>query len=68
MSVKCPVCDTPFEKMIQLELFQSIICSKCGLELEVISINPLKLANLLDYKYDPSRIKIRRWKNSLKTI
>ena len=64
MASKCPVCDAPIEKKDQLMLYQSVTCSKCGLELEVISINPLKLVHLLDYKYDPSRIKTHHWKKS----
>ncbi len=57
MTELCPVCKSRLDLENPLRINQSIICSNCGLELEVIWLYPLELAKVLSYNPDPSRQK-----------
>ena len=57
MTEECPACKTHLEIKGSLEINQSIICSNCGIELEVIWLYPLELAKVLSYKPDSTRKK-----------
>lgn len=57
MTELCPVCKSRLDLENPLRINQSIICSKCGLELEVIWLYPLELAKVLSFNPDPSRQK-----------
>ena len=57
MAELCPVCKTKLDLQNPLRINQSIICSNCDLELEVIWLYPLELAKVLSYNPDPSRQK-----------
>ena len=55
MTEICPVCNAILELKNPLRINQSIICSDCGLELEVIWLYPLELAKVLSYNPDRTR-------------
>jgi lysine biosynthesis protein LysW len=38
-----------------VEINQQVVCSNCGLELEVIWLYPLELAKVINYRPDPKR-------------
>ena len=57
MTEKCPTCKTLLQLEPPLEINQTVICSNCGMELEIIWLYPLELAKVLSYNPDPSRKK-----------
>lgn len=57
MTKPCPTCNSPLELKSPLEINQSVICSSCGLELEVIWLYPLELAKVATYNPDPTKRK-----------
>jgi len=50
MAVVCPECDTPIP--VDLEEGETVQCDECGLELEVVSVDPLELAPIDIVGYD----------------
>jgi alpha-aminoadipate carrier protein LysW len=53
MAVVCPECDTPIPvDPEEVEEGETVQCDECGLELEVVSIDPLELAPIDDIGYD----------------
>lgn len=44
MSVPCPLCQEPVEVDEDVELSEVIICAACDGELEVVSVDPIALA------------------------
>jgi len=54
MKQLCPACKNELVLDIPLKINQSVVCSTCGLELEVIWLYPLELAKVLSYQPDPS--------------
>jgi lysine biosynthesis protein LysW len=46
MSRKCPVCNSTLSIKQPIEINQQVVCSNCGLALEVIWLYPLELARL----------------------
>jgi alpha-aminoadipate/glutamate carrier protein LysW len=53
MAVVCPECDTPISvEAEEVEEGESVTCDECGLELEVVSVDPLELAPVDDAGYD----------------
>jgi len=57
MTKLCPTCNTPLLLNSPLEIHQSIVCSNCGLELEVVWLYPLELAKVVSYKEDSTKQK-----------
>ena len=57
MSSRCPTCQTPLQMEKPIEINQQVMCSNCGLELEVVWLYPLELAKIIHYKPDPKREK-----------
>jgi len=53
MAVVCPECDTPITiDADEVDEGETVTCDECGLELEVISVDPLELAPVDDTGYD----------------
>jgi len=53
MAVVCPECDTPIViDPDEVEEGETVQCDECGMELEVVSIDPLELAPVDITGYD----------------
>jgi alpha-aminoadipate carrier protein LysW len=53
MAVVCPECDTPISiDPDEVEEGETVECDECGLELEIVSVDPLELAPVDDKGYD----------------
>jgi alpha-aminoadipate carrier protein LysW len=53
MAVVCPECDNPISiDPDEVEEGETVECAECGLELEVVSLDPLELAPVDDAGYD----------------
>lgn len=53
MAVVCPECDNPISiDPDEVEEGETVECQECGLELEVVSVDPLELAPVEDAGYD----------------
>ena len=53
MAVVCPECDNPITvDADEVEEGETLQCDECGLELEVVSVDPLELAPVDESGYD----------------
>jgi alpha-aminoadipate/glutamate carrier protein LysW len=53
MAVVCPECDNPIVVDVdEVEEGETIQCDECGLDLEVVSVEPLELAAIDQAGYD----------------
>jgi len=53
MAVVCPECDNPIDLDVdEIEEGETLQCDECGLDLEVVSIDPLELAPVDASGYD----------------
>ena len=53
MAVVCPECDTPIIiDADEVEEGETVQCEECGMELEIVSTDPLELAPMDDTGYD----------------
>jgi len=53
MAVVCPECDNPITvDADEVEEGEAVHCEECGLELEVVSLDPLELAPIDEAGYD----------------
>jgi alpha-aminoadipate/glutamate carrier protein LysW len=53
MAVVCPECDNPITvDADEVEEGETVNCDECGLELEVVSVDPLELAPVDEAGYD----------------
>jgi alpha-aminoadipate carrier protein LysW len=53
MAVVCPECDNPIVvDTDEVEEGETVLCDECGLELEVVSVDPLELAPVDATGYD----------------
>jgi len=53
MAVVCPECDNPITvDADEVEEGETVMCDECGLELEVVSVDPLEVAPIEDSGYD----------------
>ncbi|MDR3746025.1 MAG: hypothetical protein P4K80_07850 [Acidobacteriaceae bacterium] len=53
MAILCPECDTPITiDPDEVEEGETVQCEECGLDLEVISVDPLELAPVEELGYD----------------
>jgi alpha-aminoadipate carrier protein LysW len=53
MAVVCPECDNPITvDADEVEEGETVLCDECGMELEVVSVDPLELAPVDIISYD----------------
>jgi alpha-aminoadipate carrier protein LysW len=53
MAVLCPECDSPIViDTEEVEAGETIQCEECGIELEVVSADPLEVAPVEELTYD----------------
>jgi alpha-aminoadipate carrier protein LysW len=53
MAVVCPECDNPIViDTDEVEEGETVTCEECGMELEIVSVEPLELAPVDDIGYD----------------
>ena len=53
MAVVCPECDNPITVNVdEVDEGETVQCDECGLDLEVVSLDPLELAPVDDTGYD----------------
>lgn len=53
MAVVCPECDNPITvDADEVEEGETLQCDECGMELEVVSVDPLELAPIDEAGYD----------------
>lgn len=53
MAVVCPECDNPIViDTDEVEEGETLQCDECGLDLEIVSVDPLELAPIDDSGYD----------------
>lgn len=53
MAVVCPECDNPIVVDVdEVEEGETIQCDECGMDLEVVSVEPLELAAIDEAGYD----------------
>ena len=53
MAVVCPECDNPIViDTDEVEEGETLQCDECGLDLEIVSVDPLELAPVDDSGYD----------------
>jgi alpha-aminoadipate carrier protein LysW len=53
MAVVCPECDNPITvDADEVEEGETLQCEECGLDLEVVSVDPLELAPVEEAGYD----------------
>jgi alpha-aminoadipate carrier protein LysW len=53
MAVVCPECDNPVTvDTEEVEEGETVQCDECGIELEVVSVDPLELSPVDDAGYD----------------
>ena len=53
MAVVCPECDNPITvDSDEVEEGETIQCEECGIELEVVSVDPLEIAPVDELGYD----------------
>ncbi len=53
MAVVCPECDNPITVDVdEVDEGETVQCDECGLDLEVVSLDPLELAPIDNTGYD----------------
>lgn len=53
MAVVCPECDNPITVDVdEVEEGETVQCDECGIDLEVVSVDPLELAAVDEAGYD----------------
>ena len=53
MAVVCPECDNPITvDADEVEEGETVLCDECGMELEVVSVDPLEIAAVDVAGYD----------------
>ena len=52
MAVVCPECDSPIDLDTEIDAGETLQCEECGVELEVVSVDPIELAPLEEAGYD----------------
>lgn len=57
MAVVCPECDNPITVDVdEVEEGETVQCDECGLDLEIVSLDPLELAPIDDTGYDDETV------------
>ena len=53
MTVVCPECDNPLDIDVdEVEEGETLQCDECGVDLEVVSVDPLELTPMEEAGYD----------------
>jgi len=53
MAVVCPECDNPIDVDVdEVEEGETVQCDECGVELEIVSVEPLELVPIEEAGYD----------------
>ena len=53
MAVVCPECDSPIVVDVdEVEEGETVQCDECGMDLEIVSVDPLELAAVDEAGYD----------------
>jgi alpha-aminoadipate carrier protein LysW len=53
MAVVCPECDSPIVVDVdEVEEGETVQCDECGMDLEIVSVDPLELAVVDEAGYD----------------
>ncbi len=53
MAVVCPECDNPIVVDVdEVEEGETVQCDECGMDLEIVSVDPLELVAVDDVGYD----------------
>ncbi|MCU1222560.1 MAG: hypothetical protein JWQ42_653 [Edaphobacter sp.] len=53
MAVVCPECDNPIDVDVdEVEEGETVQCDECGVDLEIVSVEPLQLVALEESGYD----------------
>ena len=53
MAVVCPECDNPLDIDVdEVEEGETLQCDECGIDLEVVSVDPLELTPMEEAGYD----------------
>jgi alpha-aminoadipate carrier protein LysW len=53
MAVVCPECDNPIIVDVdEVEEGETVQCDECGMDLEIVSLDPLEVAAIDDSGYD----------------
>ncbi len=53
MAVVCPECDNPLDVDVdEVEEGETLQCDECGVDLEIVSVDPLELAPIEEAAYD----------------
>jgi len=53
MAVVCPECDNPIDVDVdEVEEGETVQCDECGLDLEIVSVEPLELVPIEEAGYD----------------
>jgi alpha-aminoadipate carrier protein LysW len=56
MAVVCPECDNPLDIEDDIDQGETLQCEECGVELEVVSIDPIELAPIEEAGYDDEEL------------
>jgi len=56
MAVVCPECDSPIDLDTEIDQGETVQCEECGIELEVVSVDPLELAPVEEGGYDDEEL------------
>jgi alpha-aminoadipate carrier protein LysW len=48
----CPECDNPIDIDDEVDEGETVQCDECGVELEIVSIDPVQLAAVDEPRYD----------------
>ncbi|WP_035346986.1 hypothetical protein [Edaphobacter aggregans] len=52
MAMVCPECDYPIDIDEEIDEGETLQCEECGVELEVVSVDPIELAPVEEAGYD----------------
>ncbi|HMF64690.1 MAG TPA: hypothetical protein VK608_11430 [Edaphobacter sp.] len=53
MAVVCPECDNPIDVDVdEVEEGETVQCDECGVDLEIVSVEPLELVPIEEAGYD----------------
>lgn len=52
MAVVCPECDNPIDLEEEVDEGETVQCEECGVELEVVSTDPIELAPVEEAGYE----------------
>jgi alpha-aminoadipate carrier protein LysW len=56
MAVVCPECDNPLDIEDDIDKGETLQCEECGVELEVVGVDPVELAPIEEAGYDDEEL------------